>query len=170
MKIVKINQIKKNPENPRLIRDDNFRKLVQSLKDFPEMMKIRPVVCNKEMMILGGNMRYEAAKAAGWKEIPVEIVDLPADKEREFIIKDNVSGGEWDYDILANSWDAPELEEWGVDIPEDSLARTIETHDLLPFNSCHLLISYKPEFHEDVMSAIASLRFIDDIEIETSAN
>lgn len=76
MEIIKISKLKKNPANPRTIRDDKFQKLVQSLKDFPEMMNIRPVVCNAEMMILGGNMRYEAAKAAGWNEIPVELMNL----------------------------------------------------------------------------------------------
>lgn len=116
---VKINKIRLNPDNPRLIRDDNFEKLVKSVKDFPEMMDIRPVVVNKDMVIIGGNMRYRAAIEAGFKEITIIIADnLTEDQEKEFVIKDNVSGGEWDFDMLANSWQVDKLEEWGVTIPD----------------------------------------------------
>lgn len=117
MKKTDINKIKKNPDNPRTIKDESFKKLVKSLQDFPEMMELRPIVVNKEMMILGGNMRYEAAKAAGWKEIPVIIADLTPDQQREFIIKDNVSFGIFDWDIIANEWNDIEIQSWGVDIP-----------------------------------------------------
>jgi site-specific DNA-methyltransferase (adenine-specific) len=115
--LTKISDIKLNPNNPRLIKDDKFKKLVQSIKDFPEMLNIRPIVVNKDMIILGGNMRYRACKEAGIKEIPVIITDLSEDKQREFLIKDNTSGGEWDWDMLANEWDTDELESWGLDIP-----------------------------------------------------
>lgn len=115
-KTLKIDQIKPNPDNPRIIKDDKFKKLVKSLQEFPEMTQIRRVVVNKDLMILGGNMRWRAAKEAGWTDIPVDIVDLPEDKQREFIIKDNVSGGEWDWDTLANEWSKEQLEDWGVDI------------------------------------------------------
>jgi hypothetical protein len=121
MEVVKIDSIRKNPENPRIIRDDKFKKLVKSLNEFPEMMNIRPVVVNKAGVILGGNMRYEAAKVAGWQEIPVEVVELSPEKEREFVIKDNVSGGEWDFDALANGWGVEELTDWGVDVPDGGL-------------------------------------------------
>lgn len=113
----KISEIKLNPNNPRLIKDDKFKKLVQSIKDFPEMLNIRPIVVNPDMVILGGNMRYKACKEAGLKEVPVIVTDLSEEKQKEFLIKDNVSGGEWDWDILANEWDASELTEWGLDIP-----------------------------------------------------
>jgi len=115
--LTKISDIKLNPNNPRLIKDDKFKKLVQSIKDFPEMLTIRPIVVNKDMIILGGNMRYRACKEAGIKEIPIIITDLSEDKQREFLIKDNTSGGEWDWDMLANEWDTDELEEWGLDLP-----------------------------------------------------
>lgn len=134
MQTVNINEIHGNPDNPRIIRDDKFKKLVKSLQSFPEMMELRPVVVNKEMMILGGNMRYEAAKAAGWKEIPVTIADLTPDQQREFIIKDNVSGGEWDFDALANGWDIELLKDWGLDIPafdESKEDREAEAHNKL---------------------------------------
>jgi len=117
MEIRKITDIKLNPNNPRLIKDDKFKKLVQSIKDFPEMLDIRPIVVNKDMIILGGNMRYRACKEAGIKEIPVIVTDLSEDKQREFLIKDNTSGGEWDWDMIANEWDADELEAWGLDLP-----------------------------------------------------
>lgn len=118
-KTLKIDQIKPNPDNPRIIKDDKFKKLVKSLQEFPEMTQIRRVVVNKDLMILGGNMRWRAAKEAGWTDIPVDIVDLPEDKQREFIIKDNVSGGEWDWDTLANEWTNEDLDAWGMDLPID---------------------------------------------------
>jgi DNA modification methylase len=120
MKITKvaINEVKVNPNNPRLIKDDKFKKLVQSVKEFPEMLDIRPIVVNADMVVLGGNMRLKACKEAGLKEVPIIMADkLTEDQQREFLIKDNVSGGEWDWDILANEWEVEQLEEWGLDIP-----------------------------------------------------
>jgi len=121
MEIKKITDIKLNPNNPRTIKDDKFKKLVKSIKDFPEMLSIRPIVVNQEMIILGGNMRYRACLEAGIKEIPVIITDLSEAKQKEFLIKDNISGGEWDWDALANEWDTTELKDWGLiqwDIPD----------------------------------------------------
>jgi hypothetical protein len=118
IKTVKINEIKPNPNNPRLIKDDKFRKLVKSIQEFPEMLDIRPIVVNKDNIILGGNMRYKACKEAGLKEIPIIIADkLTEEQQREFLIKDNTSGGEWDWDMIANEWDTDQLEQWGLDIP-----------------------------------------------------
>lgn len=116
-KVIKLSEIKVNPNNPRLIKDDKFKKLVQSIQDFPEMLNIRPIVVNTDMVILGGNMRYKACKEAGLKEVPVIITDLSEEKQREFLIKDNVSGGEWDWDILANEWEPELLEDWGLNVP-----------------------------------------------------
>ena len=117
--MMKTTDIIKNPNNPRIIKDDKFAKLVQSVKDFPEMLSIRPVVVNAEMVILGGNMRFEACKKAGIKEIPVIIADnLTEEQQREVIIKDNVSGGEWDWDQLANEWNIDNLNAWGLDLWE----------------------------------------------------
>jgi len=121
-----ISKLKPNPNNPRIIKDDKFKKLVQSIKDFPEMAEVRPIVVNKDMIILGGNMRFKAMKEAGLKEVPVRVVDWSEDKQREFIIKDNVSGGEWDWDLLANEWDVAQLDDWGVDLPTDLLKTEIE--------------------------------------------
>ena len=118
--LMKISDIKANPNNPRIIKDDKFKKLVESVKSFPEMLDIRPIVVNKDMIILGGNMRYKACKEAWLKEIPVIVADFTEEQEREFLIKDNVSGWEWDWDILANEWDKEELEEWGLDVQFDN--------------------------------------------------
>ena len=114
---VKLNLIKVNPNNPRLIKDDKFKKLVQSIKDFPEMLNIRPIVVNKDMIILGGNMRFKACKEAGLKEVPIIVADLTEEQQREFLIKDNTSGGEWDWELLANEWNSEDLEAWGLDLP-----------------------------------------------------
>jgi hypothetical protein len=114
---VKISEVKSNPNNPRQIKDDKFAKLVQSIKDFPEMLDIRPIVVNADMVVLGGNMRFKACKEAGLKEVPIIVAEnLTDEQQKEFIIKDNVSGGEWDWDMLANEWDAEQLTEWGLDV------------------------------------------------------
>jgi len=116
---VKISDIKANPNNPRLIKDDNFAKLVQSVTEFPEMLEIRPIVVNSDMVVLGGNMRLKACKEAKIKELTVIVADsLTEEQQREFLIKDNVSGGDWDWNILANEWDAEQLTEWGLNIPD----------------------------------------------------
>jgi hypothetical protein len=116
IKKVKITEVISNPNNPRLIKDDKFKKLVKSIQDFPDMLNVRPIVVNKDMVVLGGNMRLKAIKEAGIKEINIEIVDWSEDKQKEFIIKDNASFGEWDWSDLANNWDSEELTDWGVDI------------------------------------------------------
>ena len=112
---VKVAAIKSNPKNPRLIKDDKFKKLVKSIKDFPEMESVRPIVVNKEMIILGGNMRYKAMIECGYKEVNVEVVDWSEQKQNEFIIKDNIGFGEWEWEMVANEWDSEQLEEWGLD-------------------------------------------------------
>jgi site-specific DNA-methyltransferase (adenine-specific) len=129
MILEKIQNVKLNPNNPRLIKDDKFKKLVQSIKDFPEMLNIRPIVVNKDMIILGGNMRYKACKEAGLKEIPIIVTDLTEDQQREFLIKDNTSGGEWDWEVLANEWDSEELEAWGLDLPIDFNTEVLEAEE-----------------------------------------
>ena len=114
---VKINAIKNNPKNPRLCKDDKFKKLVKSIKEFPEMETVRPIVVNKDMVILGGNMRYKAMIECGYKEVNVEVVDWSEQKQNEFIIKDNVGFGEWEWEMVANEWDEIELKDWGLDLP-----------------------------------------------------
>jgi DNA modification methylase len=129
MQLVKITEVKVNPNNPRLIKDDKFKKLVQSIKDFPEMLNIRPIVVNQDMIILGGNMRYKACKEAGLKEIPIIKTDLTEEQQREFLIKDNTSGGEWYWEVLANEWDSEQLEAWGLDLPIDFNTEVLEAEE-----------------------------------------
>lgn len=118
---VKLSNLKPNPKNPRVIKDDKFKRLVQSLKDFPQMMELRPIVVDADMVVLGGNMRLKAIQELGMKEIPDSWVkkasDLTEDQKRQFIIKDNVGFGEWDWDALANEWDENELKDWGLELP-----------------------------------------------------
>ena len=112
-----ISLIRPNPNNPRIIKKDKFDKLVKSIKQFPEMLEARPLILNKDNIVLGGNMRLKALQKAGITDVPVIHVDWDADKESEFIIKDNLSYGEWDYDIIANEWDVIKLDDWGFDLP-----------------------------------------------------
>ena len=115
---VPINTIKANPNNPRIIKDDKFAKLVKSINEFPQMLNLRPIVVNDDMVVLGGNMRLKACKEAGLKEIPIiKASELTEQQQKEFIVKDNVGYGEWDWNDLANNWDAEQLQDWGLDIP-----------------------------------------------------
>ena len=116
--LIAISKIKANPNNPRIIKDDKFAKLVKSIQEFPKMLELRPIVVNDDMIVLGGNMRLKACKEAGLKEVPViKASDLTEEQQKEFIIKDNVGFGEWDWNDLANNWEAEKFKEWGLDIP-----------------------------------------------------
>jgi ParB-like chromosome segregation protein Spo0J len=127
---VKISTVKTNPNNPRVIKDEKFEQLVQSIKDFPKMLEIRPIVVNDEMIVLGGNMRLKACKEAGLKEVPIiKASDLTEEQQREFIIKDNVGFGEWDWEQL-KEWDAEQLDEWGLDMPDFGEIKGNEPKDL----------------------------------------
>ena len=119
---VKISAIKANSKNPRVIKDDKFKKLVKSIEEFPEMLEKRPLVCftdvDGKFVVLGGNMRLKASQEIGLKELPIVLADDWTQEQRdEFLIKDNVGFGEWDWDQLANEWDAEKLDEWGLDVP-----------------------------------------------------
>lgn len=132
-KKIKVSTLKPNPDNPRVIRDEKFKKLVQSIKDFPQMMSLRPMVVDESNVLLGGNMRLRAIQELGMKEIPDAWVkraaDLTEEQKKEFIIKDNVGFGEWDWDILADEWDAEQLEDWGLDIPEWDNEEVLEAEE-----------------------------------------
>jgi len=113
-----INEIKPNPNNPRIIKDDKFKKLVKSIQDFPQMLELRPIVIDENNIVLGGNMRLKACIEAGLTDVPVkQAKELTEEQKKEFIVKDNVGYGEWDWDDLANNWDEQLLTEWGLDIP-----------------------------------------------------
>ena len=130
MQKVKINAIKTNPKNPRLIKDDKFKKLVKSIQEFPQMLELRPIVVDENNIILGGNMRYKACIEAGLKEIFIlKAEDLTEQQKDEFIVKDNVGFGEWDWDILANEWDTDKLQDWGLDLPLDVSVQELEAEE-----------------------------------------
>ena len=121
--IVPISRVKANPNNPRIIKDEKFAKLVKSIQDFPDMLNKRPLVCytdtDGQFVVLGGNMRLKAAKECKLKEIPIILADEWTSEQRaEFLIKDNVGFGEWDWEQLANEWDVQQLEDWGLDVPD----------------------------------------------------
>jgi hypothetical protein len=163
MQRVPIGTIKNNPNNPRVIKDDKFKKLVQSIKDLPEMAEVRPVVVNTDMVVLGGNMRLKAMREAGWKDVPIQVVDWDEDKQRQFIIKDNVSGGEWDWEMLANEWDTEELQEWGLDLPGFDLDAnglgedfTLPNGDKAPFQQ--MTFTLADEQAEQIKNAIAEIK------------
>ena len=121
---LKINELKPNESNPRIIKEAKFKKLVKSIQDFPEMLELRPIILDENNIILGGNMRYKACVAAGLKEVPVKIAKgLTEEQKEEFIVKDNVGFGEWDWDILGNEWNNEKLGEWGMDVwqPEEAV-------------------------------------------------
>ena len=131
---MKLSSIKPNPSNPRVIKDDKFEKLVKSLTDFPKMLELRPMIVNDDMILLGGNMRLKALQHIGYTEIPDEWVrkasDLTEEEQRQFIIKDNVGYGEWDWDMLANDFEIEELGEWGLDVPSIETVSIDEEQDI----------------------------------------
>jgi hypothetical protein len=164
---VKISTVKSNPNNPRVIKDDKFDKLVQSIKDFPQMLEIRPIVVNDDMIVLGGNMRLKACKEAGLKEVPIiKASDLTEEQQREFIIKDNVGFGEWDWEQL-KEWDGEELEAWGLDVPKDKTLDTDGLFDIeIPFYTAS---DEKPNEIElaDTSRSDELIKKIDSLDLDT---
>lgn len=164
IKKVKLSEIKPNPNNPRIIKDDKFKKLVKSIQEFPEMLELRPIVVNDDMIVLGGNMRLRACKEAGLKEVPViKASELTEEQQREFIIKDNVGFGEWDWEQLANEWDAEQLDNWGLDTPgfdinADELGTgfNLPDGDKAPFQQ--MTFTLADEQAEQIKNAIADIK------------
>lgn len=161
--VLKVSEIKNNPNNPRLIKDDKFKKLVKSIQEFPEMLDAREIVVNKDHIILGGNMRFKAAKEAGLKEVPVKVVDWSEEKQRQFVIKDNVSGGEWDWDLLANEWDAEELDDWGLDTPSDwnDTEKPSDSDDQYEPLSTIVVVAYDDISDLDAITELYNLEAVD---------
>jgi len=174
--LIATSKLKTNPNNPRSIRKDQLQKLVKSLREFPEMLEARPIVVDPDFVVLGGNMRLKAAQEAGLKEVPVYIASWEEAKHKEFIIKDNLAFGEWDWDILANEWDATELKEWGLDVwtPEidpDQLGEefSLAEGDKPPFQS--LTFTLADEQAEFIKNALADAKGFEEFKyIETMGN
>ena len=118
-RLEKLYKLRKHPDNPRIIKDQKYFALVKSMETFPEMLEKRPIVVNEDLIVLGGNMRLRAAQDAGISEVWIDVAEGWSEaKQKEFVIKDNTNAGEWDFNMLANEWEADELLDWGVDIPE----------------------------------------------------
>jgi hypothetical protein len=174
---VKISAVKSNPNNPRIIKDDKFKKLVTSIKEFPQMLDIRPIVVNDEMVVLGGNMRLKACIEAGLKEVAIiKASELTPEQQNEFIIKDNVGFGEWNWDDLANSWDTEQLTEWGIDLPiyfndSDELGTdfSLADGDKSPFQQMTFTLADKQAIQ--IQNAIAEIKLTDEYKYaETMGN
>tara|TARA_B110000908_G_C10265597_1_gene463591 strand:+ start:322 stop:858 length:537 start_codon:yes stop_codon:yes gene_type:complete len=162
-KKIKISEVKNNPNNPRLIKDDKFKKLVASINSFPEMLEKRPIVVDEDMIVLGGNMRLRASQEAGLKEIWIDIAEGWSEEQKaEFIIKDNVGFGDWDWDILANEWDNEKLNEWGLDVwqPETdvNLDDFFEEDNSEPAEETNkIVLEYSAEDYEIIIEKFNSL-------------
>ena len=159
---VKISKVKGNPSNPRIIKNDKFKKLVKSIQEFPEMLKLRPIVVDEDFMVLGGNMRLKASKEAGLSEVWIDVAEgLTEEQKKEFIVKDNVGFGEWEWDMLGNEWDSVQLADWGLDVwqNEDDLEEP-DFNELTDSNSKDsvIRITFKNEEHlEDAEKEIAKI-------------
>lgn len=165
---ISINKIKANPNNPRIIKDDKFAKLIKSIQEFPQMLDLRPIVVNDDMIVLGGNMRLKACKEAGLKEVPViKASDLTEEQQKEFIIKDNVGFGEWDWNALANTWDSESLNEWGLNIPDfqpiskdidysilDDIQIDDQMNDMAKSVRKAIQIEFEPEHYEEAQELV----------------
>jgi ParB-like chromosome segregation protein Spo0J len=153
MKLVNINEVKPNPKNPRIIKDVKFNKLVTSIKEFPDMLNKRPLIVftdvDNKYVVLGGNMRLKACKEIGLKEIPIIVADEWTEEQKnEFLIKDNVGFGEWDWDSLANEWDVEKLDNWGLDIPNFNNVDYSEKNEEIDIDSLDETMTIKLNFTE----------------------
>jgi hypothetical protein len=166
---LKINELKPNESNPRIIKEAKFKKLVKSIQDFPEMLELRPIILDENNVILGGNMRYKACVAAGLKEVPVKIAKgLTEEQKEEFIVKDNVGFGEWDWDVLGNEWNNEKLGEWGMDVWQPEEAVDYSVLDDLDLGSTlsekeagvkrAIQIEFEPEHYDEAVLLINTAR------------
>lgn len=172
---MKLSELKINPKNPRLIKDDKFKLLVKSIQDFPQMMELRPIIVDENNIIQGGNMRFKALQELKYKDIPETWVkqakDLTEEQWREFVIKDNVGFGEWDFEQLANEWNVEDLQEWGLDIEIlDNEKLIAKQEQLKDFARSHVLISYHPDNHDKIQKLLEEITILSNVEIELASN
>jgi len=159
---VQISKIKENPSNPRIIKDYKFDKLVNSIKTFPEMLDKRPIVVDENMIVLGGNMRLKACKEAGVKELEIiQVKDWTEEQKQEFIIKDNVNYGDWDWDLLANEWSNDQLKDWGLDVVsfDDHFEEETFDDESIAENKEEVVITFNMSFgqYEEVETEIQNI-------------
>lgn len=164
---VPIESVIENPDNPRFIRDRKFKKLCQSIMEFPKMLEIRPIVVDEDMIVLGGNMRLAACKEIGLKEVPIiRTGDMTDEEKKQFVIKDNVPFGEWDWDALANGWEWDELVDWGVDMEDPDSVKQKEIKEAqrkidemeIQFNEHHDYIVFVFKNVNDWVSVMTNLK------------
>ena len=175
---MKLSELKANPNNPRLIKDDNFQKLVKSLQEFPEMMVKRPMVCvtdaDGKLYPLGGNMRLRALQELKYKDIPdnwVQMADEWTEEQRkEFTIKDNSGFGEWDWDELSLNWNADQLKNWGLEVPDWENKFDIKEVNIYPYKKTHVLLSFNPDLLEEIQEYLQKIKNIAGVEYEQSSN
>jgi len=179
MQYRKLTEIKKLPGNPRIIRDKQFKTLCDSIRDNPKYFEARPIILSNrtgELVIIAGNQRYEAAKFLKLKEVPTYLIEgLTEAKEREIVIRDNISNGEFDMDALSNAWSDLPLIDWGIDIPEAWMSTTKEklserTEEIKPYKMSHVLISFPPEKIMEIEKYLEKITKIEGIEYEISSN
>lgn len=171
---MKVSQLKLNPKNPRLIKDDKFRKLIRSIQEFPKMMSLRPIVIDDDNMVLGGNMRLRAIRELGMKEVPDDWVkkasELSDEEKRRFIIEDNLEFGEFDFDILANEWDENELVDWGLELQGDNKSIEVREQNIIPYKKVYILLIIDPDKSFEVKKRLQDIIQEYQIEIQESAN
>tara|TARA_R110000744_G_scaffold12732_4_gene37624 strand:- start:116 stop:841 length:726 start_codon:yes stop_codon:yes gene_type:complete len=144
-RLEKLSKLRKHPDNPRLIKGDKYKLLINSIIEDPDFLEKRPLIVNKDLVVIGGNMRLEACRELGWKETWIDETDWTEEKQRRFLIKDNSNFGEWDNDVLANEWEQNDLNNWGLDLPpifddkEDKYTAKVETPSYDPKNEKPLL-------------------------------
>lgn len=166
---MKLSAIHINPNNPRLIKDDRFKKLCKSIEEFPKMMKLRPIIVDADGMILGGNMRFKALQELKYKDIPDEWVkrdgELTDEEKQRFIVADNIGFGEWDWDILANEWNEEELVNWGLELPHGWNNDDITSNDVNKMDENLLAIVVVAYNNINDLDKLTSLYELDRIEI-----
>jgi ParB-like chromosome segregation protein Spo0J len=174
---MKITEIKPNPNNPRIIKDNKFKQLVKSIQDFPQMLELRPIVIDENNIVLGGNMRLKACQEAGLIDVPVVLAkDLTEEQKKEFIVKDNVGYGEWDWSDIANNWEIDLINEWGLDIPgfelnagELSEEFSLPSGDKSPFQQ--MTFTLADEQAEQIKNAIEEIKRTEEYKyVETMGN
>ena len=174
---MKIKYIKLNPDNPRLIKDARFKKLVQSLKEFPKMLALWPIVINENNVVLGGNMRLKALIELGYKEVPDKWIkradELTEEEKKRFVITDNVEFGENDFDMLSKEWDKTEITDWGMESFEANESKTdffIEDKEITGCKKTHILFSFPPELFIEIQDYIQKIKDVEGVEYEQSNN
>ena len=141
IKYIPIGDLSLHPDNPRFIKDDQFEVLCKSIKANPDYFEARPILCNPAMVIFAGNMRYRAAKEIGLEKVPVAVMDISEEKQRELMIRDNVNNGNWDTEALANNWPIDKLEDWGFEFPPEM--------DMRPNTKYHIIIKCNSEIDQE---------------------